>query len=158
MFRELIRKAKQLPQEEVIEILKSQKRGVLSVQGDDGYPYGMPMNHFYNEEDGCIYFHQGNVGYRLEKLKENNKVSFCTFDKGETIEDDWALLVKSVIVFGTIEILDDMDQIIEISTKLSHKFTLDDEYIKEEIRKSAHRTLLLKLTPQYMIGKKVTEK
>ena len=75
MFREMIRKAKQLPECEVIDILRNQKRGVLSIQGDDGYPYGMPMNHFYNEEDGCIYFHQGNVGYRLEKLREDDHVS-----------------------------------------------------------------------------------
>ena len=55
MFRELIRKNKQLPEQEVIEILKEEKRGVLSVLGDDGYPYGTPMNHWYNEEDGKIY-------------------------------------------------------------------------------------------------------
>ena len=31
-------------------------RGVLSVLDDNGYPYGIPMNHWYNEEDGKLYF------------------------------------------------------------------------------------------------------
>lgn len=49
MFRELRRKNKALSAEECIEILKTERRGVLSVTGDDGYPYGMPMNHYYND-------------------------------------------------------------------------------------------------------------
>lgn len=59
MYRELVRKEKQIPLLDCIEILKNEKRGVLSVNGDNGYPYGMPMNHFYNEENGKIYFHCG---------------------------------------------------------------------------------------------------
>ena len=54
MFRELVRKKQQLSQEEAIAVLKQEPRGVLSLQGDDGYPYGIPMDHFYNEADGCI--------------------------------------------------------------------------------------------------------
>ncbi|MBO7677619.1 MAG: pyridoxamine 5'-phosphate oxidase family protein, partial [Erysipelotrichaceae bacterium] len=54
-FRKLLRSRQQLSEEECFEILKQQKRGVLSVNGDDGYPYGMPMNHYY--EDGYLYFH-----------------------------------------------------------------------------------------------------
>ena len=76
MFRELVRKNKEISKEECIEILKSEKRGVLSVNGEGGYPYGMPMNHFYNEDDGKIYFHCGNVGHRLESLQKITKFHF----------------------------------------------------------------------------------
>ena len=68
MFRELTRKQKQLSNEECITILKEETRGVLSVLGDDDYPYGMPMNHWYNEDDGKIYFHCGKVGHRHDAL------------------------------------------------------------------------------------------
>ena len=68
MFRELTRKKQQLSIEECIHILKTEKRGVLSVNGDDGYPYGMPMNYWYDEVDGKIYFHCGKVGHRLDSL------------------------------------------------------------------------------------------
>ena len=143
--------------EDCIHVLKTETRGVLSVNGDGGYPYGMPMNHWYNEEDGKIYFHSGNVGHRLDALKKCDKVSFCTYDKGYRNEGEWAWKVKSVIVFGKIAIIDDMDTIADITTKLSHKFTEDEEYIKNEIKMHGHRTLLLQLTPEHICGKLVTE-
>ena len=157
MFRELQRKNKQISMEECIELLKKETRGVLSVLGDDDYPYGMPMNHWYNEEDGKIYFHCGKSGHRLDALRKCNKVSFCTYDSGYREEGDCALHVKSVIVFGTMEIIDDMDTIADIARKLSYKFTQDEEYIRTEIEKYAKATLLLQLTPEHICGKLVTE-
>lgn len=157
MFRELIRKNKKLTMEECVHILKTEKRGVLSVKGDNDYPYGMPMNHFYNEDDGKIYFHCGKIGHRLDSLKRDNRVSFCVDDKGYHNPGEWALNVKSVIVFGKIEIIDDMDRIIDITRKLSYKFTQDAEYIESEIAQYADKTLLLELTPEHICGKSVQE-
>ena len=65
MFREIARKKQALCREECIKLLKQEKRGVLSVIGDEGYPYGIPINHYYNEADGKIYFHSGNTDIRL---------------------------------------------------------------------------------------------
>lgn len=157
MFRDLERKNKQLSMQECVRLLTEETRGVLSVLGDDDYPYGMPMNHWYDEEDGNIYFHCGRVGHRLDALKKHSKVSFCVYDRGCRNRDHWALNVKSVIVFGKMEILDDMDQIVRVTTKLSRKFTQDDAYIKTEIERYAHETLLLRLTPEHVCGKLVTE-
>lgn len=157
MFRELTRKNKQITNEECITLLKNEKRGVLSVLGDDDYPYGMPMNHWYNEEDGNIYFHSGKSGHRLDAIKKHDKVSFCVYDQGYRNEGEWALNIKSVIVFGKIEVIDDIEKITDITTRLSYKFTEDDEYIKNEIRLYAHKTLLLKLKVEHMCGKLVTE-
>lgn len=157
MFRELQRKNKQISMGECIEVLNNETRGVLSVLGEDDYPYGMPMNHWYNEEDGKIYFHCGKSGHRLDSLKKRDKVSFCVYDAGYREEGEWAFKVKSVIVFGKMEVIDDMDKIIDITTKLSYKFTQDEEYIKKEIERSGPGTLLLQLTPEHICGKLVTE-
>lgn len=157
MFREMIRKNKQIPEEECLRILEKETRGVLSVAGDNGYPYGSPMNHYYCEDDGCIYFHCGKSGYRLDALKSNDKVSFCVCDKGFRKEGEWAWNVKSVIVFGRMSVIDDMDKIVDITTRLSRKFTEDEEYISREIELYADRTLLLQLTPEHICGKQVTE-
>lgn len=157
MFRELMRKNKQLSEQQCVEVLKKETRGVLSVIGENGYPYGMPMNHWYDEEDGSIYFHCGNVGHRLEALQKDSRVSFCTYDKGYKEEGQWAWKVRSVIAFGRIEILDDRKLIEEITTKLSAKFTDDEEYVRREIEQAGHRTLLLRLTPEHLCGKLVTE-
>ncbi len=155
MFRELVRKNNELTSDECIRILTEEKRGVLSVIGDNGYPYGMPMNHLYC--DGCIYFHCGKVGHRLDSLNRDNKVSFCVYDNGYRVDGEWALNIKSVIVFGKIDIIEDMDTIIDITTKLSYKFTGDEEYIRREIADHAHKTLLLKLNIEHICGKIVNE-
>ena len=157
MFRELLRKNQQLSSADCIAILKTETRGVLSVLGEHGYPYGMPMNHWYNEEDGCIYFHCGKNGHRLDALQKNNKVSFCVYDQGKRQDGQWAWQVNSVIVFGTVTILDDLDIIADITRKLSYKFTQDENYIETEIQNSARNTLLLCLTPEHICGKHVLE-
>lgn len=157
MFRELVRKNKQIPDEECIAILKKETRGVLAVNGDDGYPYGMPMNHFYNPEDGCIYFHCGRNGHRLDSLKRSDKVSFCVCEQGYRNAGDWAYNVRSVIVFGRVEMMDDLEEIIRISRQLCYKFTQDEAYIQKEIDHFAKATLLLRLTPEHICGKFVKE-
>jgi len=158
MFRELTRKNKQITIEECIRLLENETRGVLSVLGEDGYPYGMPMNHFYNSEDGNIYFHCGRQSsHRLDSLKKHDKVSFCVYDKGYRNEGDWAYNVKSVIVFGIMEIISDEATVADISARLSRKFTKDEQYIKDEIAHYGFETLILKLTPENMCGKLVKE-
>ena len=157
MFRELIRKKQQLEKSECIELLEKETGGVLAVNGDDGYPYATPLNHYYCPEDGCVYFHCGKVGHRLDSLKKSDKVSFCVVEKGEKEEGDWALNVRSVIVFGRVEIISDLDAISKIAYALSRKFTSDEEYIRKEIAQFAKATLLLKLTPEHICGKRVKE-
>jgi len=157
MFRELARKNKQISMKECVEILNQEKRGVLSVLGDADYPYGMPMNHWYDEKENVIWFHCGKVGHRLDALRRHDKVSFCVYDQGYREEGDWALNIRSVIVFGRMEVVDDMDTIVDVTTRLSHKFTLDDAYIQKEIQQSAKGTLLLRLKPEHICGKRIKE-
>lgn len=157
MFREIVRKKQKISDEECFKILKNETRGILSVNGDDGYPYGSPMNHLYNEDDGCIYFHCGKFGHRLDSLKHSDKASFCVYEQGYRDEGDWALNVRSVIVFGRVEIIDDIEEISRITRQLCYKFTHDEEYIAKEIEHYADKTLLLKLLPEHMCGKLVKE-
>ena len=157
MFREMIRKNQQLPMEECIEILKTQPRGVLSVLGDEGYPYGTPINHWYSEKDGRLYFHSSMKGHRVDAMETCDKASFCVYDEGFRREGEWALNIRSVIVFGRLRMVEDPEKVIDIARKLSHKFTSDEEYIEDEIRRAASRTLCFELIPEHMTGKLVNE-
>lgn len=156
-FRPLTRKNKALCSEACISLLETQKRGVLSVLGDDGYPYGMPMNHYYDPSEGCLYFHCGRQGHRLDALKRSPKVSFCVMDQGTRQEGDWALTVQSVIVFGSAEVIDDRALVEDVCCKLSLKFTSNEAYIQKEISAFAKETLLIRLIPEHMSGKWVKE-
>ena len=157
MFRELTRKNKAATREECIRLLENEKRGVLSVQGDDGYPYGMPMNHWYDAETGCLWFHCGHGGHREDALQRCSKVSYCVYDEGYTTPGSWVKHVLSVIVFGRMEIIDDQAEVIRVASALTRKFTMDERYLQKELENFAHETRLLKLTPEHICGKHVTE-
>ncbi len=157
MFRDIVRIRQKLEKEECIELLKTEVRGVLSVQGDDGYPYGLPINHYYNEEDGCLYFHSGKQGHKVDAMNRDPKASFCVYDQGFRREGEWALNIRSVIVFGRLETVTDQETVYDIARKLSLKFTGDEEYIEREIRQSGPRTLMFRLVPEHMTGKMVKE-
>ncbi len=158
MFRKMARIREQIPNEECIEILKTQLRGVLSVLGDDDYPYGFPINHYYCEEDGKLYFHGGTKGHRIDAMRSHGKASFCVLDEGRPEQEGgWALRFRSVIVFGRLEEVEDHNRAIEITRALCHKFTSDEEYIEKEIENAGARTMVVCLTPEHMTGKTVLE-
>jgi len=117
----------------------------------------MPMNHFYCEEDGKIYFHGSKMGHKIDAMKRHNKASFCVYDEGFKREGEWALNIKSVIVFGKIEFIEDRETTYRIAEMLSHKFTSDQDYIQHEIQHSGPGTLLFALVPEHMSGKIVNE-
>lgn len=157
MFREVVRKKNAITHDECIKILKTELRGVLSVIGDEGYPYGLPINYYYNEESGSLYFHSGKSGHKIDSIANCDKVSFCVYDSGYREEGDWALNIKSVIVFGKIRAVNDFDRAMDICRKLSYKFTSDSEYVEKEIASFGKNTLCLELIPEHVTGKGVKE-
>ena len=157
MFRAVARKNQILTSEQITKILKSEKRGVLSVCGDNGYPYGLPINFWYNEENGYIYFHSGKKGHKNDAVSFDNKVSFCVYDDGYKKDGEWSLNISSVIVFGRMYIVEEIEKTVEIFRKLSLKFTSDTEYIDSEIKKFAKDTICYELRPEHITGKIVNE-
>lgn len=157
MFRPMRRFKQQISDEECREILISEPRGVLSVIGDEGYPYGVPMDHWYSEADGKIYFHCAKEGHKLDAIRACDKVSFCVMDKGFRKEGEWALNIRSVIVFGRIREVEDEKKRVEIGRSLCRKFTDDKAYIEHEIQNALPRAICLELIPERISGKLVNE-
>ena len=153
MFRELTRKKQQLSDAEARALLKTEPRGVLCLLGDDGYPYGLPIDHWYNDADGCLYFHSGPAGHKIDAIRRHSKASFCVYDQGFRNEGDWALNIRSVIVVGRIEIVTDHEQAIDLTRQLSLKYTSDTAYIDQEIRLYGHEVLVFRLVPEQITGK-----
>ena len=157
MFRELTRMKQKLSREESISILQQQPRGVLSLLGDNGYPYGVPIDHWYNDSDGKIYFHSGKEGHKVDAIRSCDKASFCIYDEGYRIPGDWALNIKSVIVFGRIHIIEDHKKALELTRRLSYKYTLDEAYIQKEIDAYGSEVLVFALEPEHITGKILKE-
>ena len=158
MFRELQRIKQKLGRDECLAVLKGAKRGVLSVIGDDGWPYGLPINHYYDEETGKLYFHSGKTGHKIDAMRACEKASFCAMDEGVRMEGEWWLTFRSVVVFGRVSFVEDCGEAIDVSRKLSYRFTDDAAYIEREIIQSGPAVLVFSLTPEHMTGKLVREK
>lgn len=155
MFRDLTRKKQKLSSDECEEILKQEVRGVLAVNGDDGYPYALPINFYFDERSNKIYFHSGKVGHKLDAIANSDKASFCVYDKGYHEDGHWALNIKSVIIFGRIRVVEEWSD--ELMTEFSKRFTTDMEYIHNEIEKFRKNTAILCLEIEHMTGKLVNE-
>lgn len=157
MFQEVKRIKQRLDINESKEILERTLRGVLALNGLDGYPYSMPLNHYYYKEENRLYFHGGKIGYKIDCIKNDNKCSYTVYEKTGILDDKWNIF-KSVIIFGKIHIVDDKNEIIKISKLLSHKFTNDDSYINDEIKKYLDETLMFYIEIEHITGKIVNEK
>lgn len=156
MFREMVKKNKQLPHEEALQLLKEEPRGVLSLQGDDGYPYGVPTNFWYCDADGCIYFHGGKTGHKMDAIARSPKASLCVISKPIPVEGSWAPDYKSAIVFGRVETVEHREAM-AVTRELSLQFTNDLGFIQEQIDLYGHETACFRLVPEHITGKRINE-
>ena len=81
MFRPIQKKKNELSTEDTKQILREARRGVLAVNGEDGYPYAIPINFIYDETAGRIYFHSSRTGYKLDAIKVCDKVCFTATEQ-----------------------------------------------------------------------------
>lgn len=156
MFRKMRRHKQEIPEEECVEILKNESRGVLALLGDYEYPYALPMSHVY--VDGKIYFHGAKEGHKNDAVKNSSKVSYCVMDRGVKQKDSWWYTFKSVIVFGKIRILTDDDEKIDKLTYLGNKFFPTPEETEDEISRLLDKTEVFEITIEHISGKIVREK
>jgi hypothetical protein len=153
-----MRRFKQQISEEVcVRVLREQPRGVLSMIGDDGYPYGIPLDHWYSEKENKLYFHCAKVGHKIDAITACDKVSYCVMDKGFRRDGEWALNINSVVVFGRMRIVADEEKKREICTNLVKKFTDDEAFLQKELTDAFPRVNCLELTIEHMTGKLVNE-
>ena len=156
MFRPMRRLKQQLSEEEALEVLKHAKRGVLSVIGDDGWPYGVYLNPHY--ENGKIYFHSARVGHKIDALRNDVRASFTIIDEGIKDEGGWAYTFKSVVVFGKVEFVENQNEAIEICRRLARRFNPSEADIEDEIRRAASHVQVFALVPEHITCKRVHEK
>lgn len=156
MFRKMRRFKQQLSNEDCVKILQTEPRGILAVNGDDGYPYTVPLDYVY--ADGKIYFHCAVEGHKIDAIQRSDKVSFCVLDKGSRPDGEWAYYFNSVVVFGRIRIVTDEQLRTESLRLLGTKYFPTAQMVEDDIRKNAARALVLELTVEHMTGKHVHER
>ena len=157
MFRPMRRFKQEVSREECIKILTEEKRAVFAVNGDDGYPYAVPVNFWYDSEVDRIYFHCAKAGHKLDAMLKDDKICFTVYNTGYR-KEDWSYYVTSVIVFGRAKVMDDEEEKREKIKRFGMKYYPTEQEVDEEIRKDFSRVNFVEITIEHMTGKLVHEK
>ena len=121
MFREMREVGEKLTEKEVVQMLEKQTHGVLALEGDERYPYAVPISFVY--EDGKIYFHSSKNGHKTDSIKNNPKVSFCVIEQDNIVPDQFNTLYRSAIAFGTARVLTDKEEKLHAMERIINKYS-----------------------------------
>lgn len=151
MFREMRRKDRLLSDQEAVSILEKATNGVLGLNGDDGYPYTVPVSYAY--ADGHIYFHCFREGYKIDCIRRDPKVSFAVVTNDDIVPEDFGTFFESVICYGKAEIISG-EEMLDSHMHIIKKYSKD--YEKEGIeyfRDSLSAMVMVDIEIEYMTGK-----
>ncbi|MCI7304270.1 pyridoxamine 5'-phosphate oxidase family protein [Ihubacter massiliensis] len=152
MDKGMRRSEKAMTREESMEVLEKAEYGVLSTISTDQTPYGTPMNFVY--QDGAIYFHCALTGHRLENLAANSSACLTVTDSVKLMPEKFNTQYRSVIVFGTVQVVEDQKEKRKGITAILKK--LSPDYLKagEDYINSAFEKLhVLRLDIEKISGK-----
>ena len=158
MFRPMRRPKNAIPDEQAKKLLREEKRGVIAMNGDDGYPFAIPVDYFYDETAGKIYFHGAKSGYKVDALRRCDKVCFTVYG-GETIrEEAWAPYLRSVVVFGRCRLLEQSPETMALLKRFAMKYYPEEQLADEEIRQDGAAAQLFEIEIHHLSGKEGQEK
>ena len=146
----------QLAESETLEILRNSTSGVLSLCGDDGMPYGVPLSHVYN--GGKLYFHSALTGHKIDLIRQNDNASFTVIAKDEIHPERYTTYFKSVIASGKVKIIEEAHRKREILEVLGRRCNpTDPEGLSKEIQTGINRCLVLEMSIENLTGKQAIE-
>ncbi|MDP2875356.1 MAG: pyridoxamine 5'-phosphate oxidase family protein [Holophaga sp.] len=152
MFHEIRRRDRAITETEAWEILAQSEWGVLSTLGEDGWPYGVPVNHVVL--DGRIYLHCAQAGHKLENLAFESRVSYCAVASSEVLPAELSTNFESVVLFGrAIAVNDDTEKRRALEALLTRFAPQHPAEGAEAMRTEFSRTTVVRITPDHISGK-----
>ena len=157
MFRPIRKKKNEISAEAAKELLRSSRRGVLAVNGDDGYPYAIPINFLYDEETQTIIFHGAKAGHKVDSLKASDKICFTVFGNEQVKDVPWAPYLQSAGVFGRCRLIENQEENIRLVKKFAEKYYPDEKTIDEEVAVSGRAVQMFVIEIEHLSGKQIQE-
>ena len=159
MFKPVRKKINEIDHSAAEALLQSNRRGILAMNGDNGYPYAIPINYFYDCDKKKIYFHGAKAGHKVEALKVSDKVCFTVYGNERIDEaESWAPYVQSVVVFGRCRLLAAGSESIDRLKEFAMKYYPSEQLVDEEIAHAGRAVQMFEITIEHMSGKQVQEK
>jgi len=144
--------AEEMNPKEIDQFLTCARVGRLGISLENG-PYIVPVSYAY--ANGKIFFHTCNKGLKMDGIRKNPNVCF---EVDETLSD--TSMFKSIIIFGTAEIIDEKEKKIPYLQKLINKYRIPenfDKYMSKPGRnkeKELEAVRICVITPKKITGKK----
>lgn len=157
MFRTIRKKKNEIGKDEIIELLRCSRRGVLAVNGDSGYPYAMPINYFYDENTNKIIFHGAKAGHKVDSLQACDKICFTVYGNETIREKIWAPYLQSVIIFGRCHLVKDDETAMELLKQFAMKYYPSENMVDDEIKADGRATQMFQIEIEYISGKEIQE-
>ena len=158
VFRPLRRTKNALPDEDAEKLLMNEKRGVLAVNGDGGYPFAIPVDYMYDPTAKKIYFHGARSGHKVDSLRKDDKVCFTVYGNECRKEGEWAPFLQSVVIFGRCALIEDKEMTLAKIRELARRYYPSEEEIEAEIKAGFSAVQLYEITIEHLCGKQIQEK
>ena len=158
MFRPIRRKQKEISLDAAKALLKNERRGTFAVNGDDGYPYAVPVNFIYDEEENKIYFNGSKLGHKADSVRKDDKVCFTLYGNEQVKNETWAPYMQSVVVFGRCKLIETPEENLRLVAKFAGKYYPNETLISEEIAHSGKAVQMYEITIEHMSGKEIQER
>lgn len=157
-FRPIRRAKKEIDQESARRLLEEARRGVLAVNGDNGYPYAIPINFLYDREVEKIYFHGARAGHKADALRACDKVCFTVYGNETIKKEAWAPFVQSTVVFGRCHMLENSPENMAILKKIAMKYYPEEALVDQEIAVAGKAVQIFEIEIEHLTGKEIQEK
>ena len=158
MFREMRRKKNEISIDMAKQLLASSRRGVLAMNGDDGYPYAIPVNYLYDDKAQRIYFHGAKIGHKVDALRACDKVCFTVYGNETVRTESWAPFMQSVVVFGRCHLMDAGSETTRHLKQFAMKYYPSEQLVDEEIAHAGKAVQVFEIEIEYMSGKEIQER
>jgi nitroimidazol reductase NimA-like FMN-containing flavoprotein (pyridoxamine 5'-phosphate oxidase superfamily) len=142
-----------MEQGDIEQFLVHSRVGRIGISIED-HPYVVPVGYCY--EDGEIFFHSCFSGLKMRSMARDPKVCFLV---DESLSD--GSMYKSVIVRGSVEIIDDEDRMLPYLQSLINKYRVPvgfDEYISRPERNREKEMAVIRvcvITPSEITSRKM---
>lgn len=156
-FRPLRRGRQALSREQCDIILNTTTCGVLSLTGDGGWPYGVPLNHCWDGHS--LFFHCAREGHKLDALRAEPRASYTVIEQDRIVEERYTTAYRSVIVFGRLRLITDDDEKRDILVQMTETLCPSRTDVQNicEIEPSLSRVVVIELVAEHITGKQGRE-
>jgi nitroimidazol reductase NimA-like FMN-containing flavoprotein (pyridoxamine 5'-phosphate oxidase superfamily) len=158
-LRGIRRKEKAIEEKkELLSVLSSAKYVTIAMCTNNE-PYLVTLNHGYDTERNCVYFHCAQEGKKIDILRENDVVwGQAILDKGY-VQGSCDHLYASVHFKGKVTLVDDVTEKEHALRVMIDSLEEDPNpvYAKQVTEKSLKRVGIGRIDIEYMSGKKAEE-